>query len=106
MKIEPVKGENGQMTVRKTAFCDVHTPSDSEAGKEEENSEEEVKEKTNVSKSKTPSKTTSKTPAKASSKSAKSTKSKRSIKKFRKLLAEKKTTAVPIVNIPFIPAHR
>lgn len=106
MKIEPVKGENGQMTVRKTAFCDVHTPSDLEAGKEEENSEEEVKEKTNVSKSKTPSKTTSKTPAKASSKSAKSTKSKRSIKKFRKLLAEKKTTAVPIVNIPFIPAHR
>lgn len=111
MKIEPVKGEHGQLTVRKTAFCDVHTPSDSELGKEEENSEEEVKEKTNVSKSKmpgkTPSKTPSKTPAKASSsKSAKSAKSKRSIKKFRKLLAEKKTTAVPIVNIPFIPAHR
>lgn len=102
MKIEPIKGENGQLTVRKTAFCDVHTPSDSEAGKEEEQSEDEVKEKGNVSKSKTPSKT----PAKALSKAAKSAKSKRSIKKFRKLLAEKKTTGVPIVNIPFIPAHR
>lgn len=102
MKIEPVKGENGQVTVRKTAFCDVHTPTNSEAGREEENSEDEIKEKTNISKSKTPSKT----PAKITSKSAKSAKSKRSIKKFRKLLAEKKTTAVPIVNIPFIPAHR
>ncbi|PFX15584.1 peregrin-like [Stylophora pistillata] len=102
MKIEPVKGENGQVTVRKTAFCDVHTPTNSEAGREEENSEDEVKEKTNISKTKTPSKT----PAKITSKSAKSAKSKRSIKKFRKLLAEKKTTAVPIVNIPFIPAHR
>lgn len=106
MKIEPIKGENGQLTVRKTAFCDVHTPSDSEAGKEEEESEDEVREKTSPSKSKTPGKTPNKTPAKACSKSAKSAKSKRSIKKFRKLLSEKKTTAVPIVNIPFIPAHR
>ena len=102
MKIEPIKGESGQLTVRKAAYCDIHTPCNSEEGREEENSEDEVIEKLNASKSKTPSKT----PAKASSKSAKSTKSKRSIKKFRKLLAEKKTTGVPIVNIPFIPAHR
>ena len=87
MKIEPIKGENGQLTVRKATYCDVHAPTPAKAGSagEQESTEDEK-----TSPSKTP----------------KSSTSKKSIKKFRKLLAEKKTAGVPIVNIPFIPAHR
>lgn len=88
MKIEPIKGENGQITVRKTAYCDAHTPDYLNPEKEQEEDSEEkllpVKNKL----------------------ATKNGTSKRSIKKFRKLLAEKKTMPVPVVNIPFIPAHR
>ncbi|KAK3739546.1 hypothetical protein QZH41_016221 [Actinostola sp. cb2023] len=88
MKIEPIKAENGQLTVRKTAYCDVHSPGNLDQEKEVENDSEE---KLLPIKSKLPTKNGT---------------SKRSIKKFRKLLAEKKTMPVPVVNIPFIPAHR
>lgn len=87
MKIEPVKGENGQLTVRKATYCDVHTPT---AAKQEKVKEQDSTEDEKASPSKTP----------------KTSNSKKSIKKFRKLLAEKKTSGVPIVNLPFIPAHR
>ncbi|EDO40569.1 predicted protein [Nematostella vectensis] len=89
MKIEPVKGENGHITVRKNAFCDIHSPNSSEENEGEERSEEEK---------------TKEVKSKAAVKTGKT--NKRSIKKFRKLLSEKKTMPVPVVNIPFIPAHR
>lgn len=106
MKIEFVKGENGQMIVRKIVFCDVYILFDLEVGKEEENSEEEVKEKINVSKSKILSKIISKILVKVSSKFVKLIKFKRSIKKFRKFLVEKKIIVVLIVNILFIFVYR
>lgn len=93
MKIEPVKGESGQITVRKTAYCDVHTP----GNKDESECSEEEKEKVKKEKgSSVNCNENGKTPFK----------SKKSIKNFRKMLAERKTTGIPIVNIPFIPAHR
>lgn len=88
MKIEPIKSESGQLTVRKTAYCDVHSPGHSDTGKDLEIDSEE---KLLPIKNKLPIKNGT---------------SKKSIKKFRKLLAEKKTMPVPVVNIPFIPAHR
>lgn len=36
MKIELIKGENGQLIVRKIVFCDVYILFDLEVGKDEE----------------------------------------------------------------------
>ncbi|XP_033611834.1 peregrin isoform X4 [Fukomys damarensis] len=100
MKMEPVRetGANGtSFSVRKTAYCDIHTPpgsarrlpalSHSEGEEEEEEEEEEGKgwssEKVKKAKAK----------------------SRIKMKKARKILAEKRAAA-PVVSVPCIPPHR
>lgn len=86
MRIEPIREPNGSGTavsVRKTAYCDVHTPADSECTPMMGDDSEEK------------------------SLSAKKAKAESRIKmrKARKILAEKRN-AVPVVSIPIIPQHR
>nr|XP_056713855.1 peregrin isoform X5 [Euleptes europaea] len=100
MKMEPVRetGANGtSFSVRKTAYCDIHTPpgsmrrlpalSHSEGEEEEEEEEEDGKgwssEKVKKAKAK----------------------SRIKMKKARKILAEKRAAA-PVVSVPCIPPHR
>ncbi|KFQ04296.1 Peregrin, partial [Leptosomus discolor] len=100
MKMEPVRetGANGtSFSVRKTAYCDIHTPpgsvrrlpalSHSEGEEEDEEEEEEGKgwssEKVKKAKAK----------------------SRIKMKKARKILAEKRAAA-PVVSVPCIPPHR
>ncbi|XP_023561300.1 peregrin isoform X7 [Octodon degus] len=100
MKMEPVRetGANGtSFSVRKTAYCDIHTPpgsarrlpalSHSEGEEEEEEEEEEGKSWSSEKVKK----------AKA--------KSRIKMKKARKILAEKRAAA-PVVSVPCIPPHR
>ena len=89
MKIEPIRetGINGtSVSVRKTAFCDVHTPADKDYHPMFEDPEEEDADKS------------------VSAKEAKA-KSRQKMRKARKILAEKRN-ATPIVSIPMIPPHR
>uniref|UniRef100_A0A8D0GTW1 Bromodomain and PHD finger containing 1 n=1 Tax=Sphenodon punctatus TaxID=8508 RepID=A0A8D0GTW1_SPHPU len=101
MKMEPVRetGANGtSFSVRKTAYCDIHTPpgsmrrlpalSHSEGEEEEEEEEEEDGKGWSSEKVKK---------AKA--------KSRIKMKKARKILAEKRAAA-PVVSVPCIPPHR
>uniref|UniRef100_A0A8B9QFQ6 Bromodomain and PHD finger containing 1 n=1 Tax=Apteryx owenii TaxID=8824 RepID=A0A8B9QFQ6_APTOW len=100
MKMEPVRetGANGtSFSVRKTAYCDIHTPpgsvrrlpalSHSEGEEEDEEEEEDGKgwssEKVKKAKAK----------------------SRIKMKKARKILAEKRAAA-PVVSVPCIPPHR
>ncbi|KAK3103635.1 hypothetical protein FSP39_020657 [Pinctada imbricata] len=88
MKIEPIKESSANgltVSVRKTAYCDVHTPADSDftpvignISSEEDRS--------------------------ASAKKAKE-KSKIKMRKARKILAEKRN-ALPVVSVPVIPQQR
>ncbi|XP_067685196.1 peregrin-like isoform X3 [Haliotis asinina] len=81
MKIEPVRecGPNGTTNgVRKTAYCDVHTPADSDCTPHLADEDKSV-----------------------SAKKAKE-KSRIKMRKARKILAEKRN-AVPVVSIPIIP---
>ncbi|XP_019603882.1 peregrin isoform X9 [Rhinolophus sinicus] len=100
MKMEPVRetGANGtSFSVRKTAYCDIHTPpgsarrlpalSHSEGEEDEEEEEEEGKSWSSEKVKK----------AKA--------KSRIKMKKARKILAEKRAAA-PVVSVPCIPPHR
>ena len=99
MKIEAGRLENGQPTVKKSAYCDAHTPkntnnefgtpSHSECGSDEESDTGSVNSKTStVSKSKAYQTPTAK------------------LKEVQKKLLEKKTFKLPAVHIPFVPAHR
>lgn len=86
MKMEPVResSANGtSYTVRKTAYCDVHTPADCENTADEDGEGRTD----NVKKAK----------AKA--------KSREKMRKARKILAEKRS-AVPTVSLPTIPRDR
>lgn len=91
MKMEPVRevGINGtSISIRKTAYCDIHTPADAEKkpimhGK----NESDVTQGTGWSAKK----------AKAQSR--------KNMRKARKILAEKRA-AMPIVSMPCIPPHR
>ena len=91
MKIEPIRSENGQVTVKKTAYCDGHSPgcNSQAANGSNQESEDEVEEKVTPGKGSTPQKP----------------KSNKGLQEIRKRLSEKHPT-VPIVNIPFVPAHR
>ncbi|XP_053576948.1 peregrin isoform X2 [Bombina bombina] len=100
MKMEPVRetGANGtSFSVRKTAYCDIHTPPGSvcklpalshSEGEEEDDEEEEDGKGLSSEKVKK---------AKA--------KSRIKMKKARKILAEKRAAA-PVVSVPCIPPHR
>ncbi|OCT85910.1 peregrin [Xenopus laevis] len=100
MKMEPVRetGANGtSFSVRKTAYCDIHTPPGSvcklpalshSEGEEEDDEEEEDGKGWSSEKVKR---------AKA--------KSRIKMKKARKILAEKRAAA-PVVSVPCIPPHR
>ncbi|MEE6502407.1 hypothetical protein FKM82_004507 [Ascaphus truei] len=100
MKMEPVRetGANGtSFSVRKTAYCDIHTPPGSvcklpalshSEGEEEDDEEEEEGKGWSSEKVKK---------AKA--------KSRIKMKKARKILAEKRAAA-PVVSVPCIPPHR
>ncbi|XP_063797061.1 peregrin isoform X2 [Pseudophryne corroboree] len=100
MKMEPVRetGANGtSFSVRKTAYCDIHTPPGSvcklpalshSEGEEEDDEEEEEGKVWSSEKVKK---------AKA--------KSRIKMKKARKILAEKRAAA-PVVSVPCIPPHR
>ncbi|XP_055985737.1 peregrin isoform X3 [Sorex fumeus] len=100
MKMEPVRetGANGtSFSVRKTAYCDIHTPpgsarrlpalSHSEGEEDDEEEEEDGKSWSSEKVKK----------AKA--------KSRIKMKKARKILAEKRAAA-PVVSVPCIPPHR
>lgn len=90
MKIEPIKESSANgltVSVRKTVYCDVHTPADSDCTPcltGADSSEDDNKS--------------------ASAKKAKE-KSKLKMKKARKILAEKRN-ALPVVSIPIIPQSR
>ncbi|XP_032893027.1 peregrin isoform X2 [Amblyraja radiata] len=100
MKMEPVRetGANGtSFSVRKTAYCDIHTPPGSmrktpalshSEGEDEDDDEGEDGKGPNSEKVKK---------AKA--------KSRLKMKKARKILAEKRAAA-PVVSVPCIPPHR
>jgi bromodomain and PHD finger-containing protein 1 len=88
MKIEPIKESSASgltVSVRKTVYCDVHTPADSDC---------------------TPCLTGADS-SDDDNKSAKKAKEKSKIKmkKARKILAEKRN-ALPVVSIPIIPQSR
>ncbi|CAM9910890.1 unnamed protein product [Lampetra fluviatilis] len=100
MKMEPVRetGANGtSFSVRKTAYCDIHTPPGSVrrplllTGSESDGEDGEG----GAAGGCTPG---------WSAKKAKA-KSKQKMKKARKILAERRA-AVPIVSVPCIPPHR
>ncbi|XP_029412934.1 peregrin isoform X6 [Nannospalax galili] len=100
MKMEPVRetGANGtSFSVRKTAYCDIHTPPGSarrlpalshSEGEEDEDEEEDEGKSWSSEKVKK---------AKA--------KSRIKMKRARKILAEKRAAA-PVVSVPCIPPHR
>jgi bromodomain and PHD finger-containing protein 1 len=84
MKIEPVKEASGMtVTVRKTAYCDVHAPADSDCTPMLNDSTTSEEEKTADAKEK----------------------SRLKMRKARKILAEKRN-AMPVVSIPIIPQLR
>ena len=93
MKIEPVTDpfNGGALSVRKTAFCDVHTPPDQVFNPMMDHGVSSDEE-TPSAKSR---KTASMTPAEAKAKS------KNNMRRARKLLAEKRN-ALPVVSIPTI----
>ena len=89
MKIEPVRetGANGpSVSVRKTAFCDVHMPADHHCGPMIDNGVDDEENR----------------PLSAEEAKAKS---RQKMRKARKILAEKRN-AMPVVSIPIIPQHR
>ncbi|CAH1783682.1 unnamed protein product [Owenia fusiformis] len=92
MKIEPIRDPTspglspGSFSVRKTAYCDVHTPADTRF-KPMINSADENEDKDSVS-----------------AKEAK-LKSKQKMRKARKILAEKRNS-LPAVSLPVIPQER
>ncbi|XP_070559775.1 peregrin-like [Ptychodera flava] len=91
MKMEPVRetGANGTtVSVRKTAYCDIHTPA---AGCDK------LSEKGEIDDGKGKGKAWLAKKAKAESR--------KNMRKARKILAEKRS-AMPIVSIPHIPPHR
>lgn len=88
MKIEPVRNENGQPGVKKSAFCDQHTPNyaDNTPALSDDDSIASVD-------SKMSSKKRSMTPA-------------AKLQEAKKKLVEEKKVKMPVVHIPFIPPHR
>ncbi|XP_078098415.1 bromodomain and PHD finger-containing protein 3-like isoform X1 [Mustelus asterias] len=103
MKMEPVRETSANGTtfsVRKTAYCDIHSPpgsvkkilalGDNEAEEEEEDQEKDVGD--------------GESPKKVSPKKTK-VKSKQKAKKIRNFLEERRA-AVPVVTVPQIPTHR
>uniref|UniRef100_UPI00398F5FAF bromodomain and PHD finger-containing protein 3 n=1 Tax=Pristiophorus japonicus TaxID=55135 RepID=UPI00398F5FAF len=103
MKMEPVRETSANGTtfsVRKTAYCDIHSPpgsvkkilslGDTEAEEEDEDQEKDVGD--------------GESPKKVSPKKTK-VKSKQKAKKIRNFLEERRA-AVPVVTVPQIPTHR
>lgn len=108
MKIEPGRLENGQPTVKKSAFCDAHTPKDAVPGfgtpchsdcASDEDSDSSIQ-----SKMSTHSKLSS-TPAIKKPAAVYQTPSAK-LKEVQKKLLEKQSFKMPAVHIPFVPAHR
>ena len=90
MKIEPVRDANSSspgMSVRKTAFCDVHTPPDKMGTPMISNGDSDGDEE-----------------LKSTNKKVKA-KSKLKMRKARKILAEKRNM-MPVVSIPIIPQKK
>ena len=87
MKIDAVKDSGGNgpsVSVRKTAYCDAHTPADSDC-------------KPNVGAESSLGETIRKAQSKAAFRDK--------MRKARKILAEKRSAA-PIISIPTIPPER
>ncbi|XP_019626849.1 PREDICTED: peregrin-like isoform X7 [Branchiostoma belcheri] len=92
MKMEPVRetGVNGtSISVRKTAYCDVHTPQGWDRTRHMMSEEDE-----DVPKGMSAKK----------AKKFKEEKSRQKMRKARKMLAEKRS-AMPVVSVPYIPSN-
>ncbi|XP_007892453.1 bromodomain and PHD finger-containing protein 3 isoform X1 [Callorhinchus milii] len=102
MKMEPVRETSANGTtfsVRKTAYCDIHSPPGSVkkiVGLSDNDGEEEDQGKDDVRDGDSPRKTS---PKKTK------VKSKQKTKKIRNFLEERRA-AVPVVTVPQIPTHR
>ncbi|XP_078677591.1 peregrin-like isoform X15 [Branchiostoma floridae x Branchiostoma belcheri] len=93
MKMEPVRetGVNGtSISVRKTAYCDVHTPQGWDRTRHMMSEEDE-----DVPKGMSAKK----------AKKFKEEKSRQKMRKARKMLAEKRS-AMPVVSVPYIPSNK
>uniref|UniRef100_W5K829 Bromodomain and PHD finger containing 1 n=1 Tax=Astyanax mexicanus TaxID=7994 RepID=W5K829_ASTMX len=110
MKMEPVRetGANGtSFSVRKTAYCDIHTPPGSArplggvGGASTSHSEGEAEDEEEVS---AVGEEEGKGWSSERAKRAKA-KSRRKMKRARKILAERRAAA-PVVSVPCIPPHR
>jgi len=107
MKIEPGRLENGQPTVKKSAFCDAHMPKDAAPGFgtpcnsdycSDEDSDTSVQSKVS---------TLSKASATSAIKKSSSYQTPSAkLKEVQKKLLEKQSFKMPAVHIPFVPAHR
>lgn len=106
MKIEPGRLENGQPTVKKSAYCDAHMPKDAAPGFgtpchsdycSDEDSDTSVQ-----SKSSAVSKASGSGIIKKSTYQTPTAK----LKEVQKKLLEKQSFKMPAVHIPFVPAHR
>lgn len=89
LKIEPTRLDGGQPSVKKSAFCDIHSPGLGKGSLSVNGST-----KGSDDEKETPSAIT-----------PLNQRSPKDLKEIRKRLSEKHPT-VPIVNIPFVPAHR
>ena len=108
MKIEPGRLENGQPTVKKSAFCDAHMPKDAVPGfgtpchsdcASDEDSDTSVQSKISTHSKLSTVSSAIKKPAIHQTPSAK-------LKEVQKKLMEKQSFKMPAVHIPFVPAHR
>ena len=98
MKMEPGRNEFGQPTVKKSAYCDMHTPKHADQANlclsdycsdDDSDTGSVHSQSSNVSKSKSASMTPS-----------------AKLKEVQKKLLEKENLKMPVVHIPFVPAHR
>lgn len=110
MKMEPVRetGANGtSFSVRKTAYCDIHTPPGSArplggvGGASTSHSEGEAEDEEDMG---GVGEEEGKGWSSERAKRAKA-KSRRKMKRARKILAERRAAA-PVVSVPCIPPHR
>ncbi|XP_066911378.1 peregrin-like isoform X2 [Clytia hemisphaerica] len=107
MKIEAGRLENGQPTVKKFAYCDVHMPKDAAPGfgtpSHSDYASDEDSDTSCHSKVSTHSKASN---ASALKKSAAYQTPSAKLKEVQKKLLEKQSFKMPAVHIPFVPAHR
>ena len=104
MKIEPGRTDTGQPTVKKSAYCDIHTPKHAQSGFGTPcNSDYCSEEDSDTGSLHSPLPVAIQTKASKSpvhqSPSAK-------LKEVQKKLLEKESFKLPAVHIPFVPAHR